>query len=106
MNQFIYRGNAQKEIEGAISPVRLVFKIIKIKSKNDQQILTPEIIIYMVMKRLLSGKYRTNNTFLLLGMQVYNTLNVVSQDLVIANTAGLKKLHVAILNHTQSHVYV
>ncbi len=44
-----------------------------------------------IMEPLPSGKFVVNNAFLLLGMRVYNLLQVVGSDMVFARALGLKK---------------
>ncbi|WP_027371431.1 IS1380 family transposase [Desulfovermiculus halophilus] len=46
-NQTVYRGSVYREIEGAKSPVRLVFEITETMSKNGQLLLTPEITVFV-----------------------------------------------------------
>ena len=70
-------------------PVKDVLSLYRDRGTSEQY--HAEFKGEMDMERLPSGKFKVNNTFLLLGMLVYNMLRVISQDMVTAKALGLKK---------------
>jgi len=66
-----------------------VLKFYRDRSTSEQY--HAEFKTEMNMERLPSGKFVVNYAFLLLGMLVYNMLEVVGSDLVFARALGLEK---------------